>query len=322
MKVKTLATFLAVIATILLGMNLAFANNGQNDQINLGDGLKNSHFTGNSTAVITYLIPAIDCDSNNNCYIANGSASGTGHLQGSGSYQVYTTNSTSPFFITARNDGSFRFTQNATIYFNYSSQNGNLTGQLWFSTLIPTNNQLIYTLNATLTSPGGSYARYFSDGGNVTISVQVTFPLGILTTVNGFATAEFQTGTVVGAHHCGNYSHNYWQQNPRQWQHGHGLTIGGHWYSDNQVQNLLQTSEWNDASMYLVHRLIGAMLNINNSSKQDPAQSFIDDANVLLGNTQLPAGVNPNSALGQQMLGDAWVLDNYNNNNITTAGTN
>ncbi len=317
MKSKTLVMFLATIATVLLGMNLAFANNQQNTQINLGDGLTNSHFTGNATAVITYLIPSIDCNGGY-CYIANGSASGTGQLQGSGTYQVYTTSS-APFYITQQSNGNFRVTQNATIYFNYTTQQGSLTGQLWFSTITPTSNQLIYTVTATLTSPGGCLARYFPDGGTVTISMQVTFPLGTLTTVPGFATAEYQSGTVIPANHCGNYTHNYWQQNPGQWQHGQGLTIGGQWYSDNQIENLLQGSERNDASMYLVHRLIGTMLNIGNGSKQDPAQSFIDDANTLLGGLQLPAQVNPNSGLGAQMLGDAYVLDNYNNNNITTA---
>ena len=63
---------------------------------------------------------------------------------------------------------------------------------------------------------------------NVTIRAkQVTFPLTNLTTVNGFAAAEFQSGTVAPASHCGNYTHNYWGQHQNQWQHGDGLTIGG-----------------------------------------------------------------------------------------------
>ena len=73
--------------------------------------------------------------------------------------------------------------------------------------------------------------------------------------------------------------------------------------------------------MYLVHRLIAAMLNVNNNLKGDPVQTYIDDANNLLGTAQLPQQINPNSALGQQMLGDATILDSYNNNNITTAAS-
>jgi hypothetical protein len=137
--------------------------------------------------------------------------------------------------------------------------------------------------------------------------------------VNGFAAAEFQNGTVTPASHCGNYTHNYWGQHPGQWQHGNGMMIGGQQYSDSQIQAMLQQSEWGDASMYLLHRLIGAMLNVNNGTKQDPVQTYVDDANNLLLNTQLPAQIDPNSPLGQQMLGDAAMLDSYNNNNVTTA---
>ena len=314
MKVKRLSTLLAVVCVLAMNTML-FAS----DQLNLGDGLLNSHFTGNQTAIEPFLIPAIDC-SGGDCYLANGSASGTGHLQGSGTYQIYSTSS-APFFLTHQNDGTFKITQTNTIYFNYSSQAGNLTGQLSFGTITATDNQLIWTIVATLTHPGGSYARYFPDGGKVTISMQAIFPLSILYTVNGFSTAEFESGTVIPARHCGNNDHRYWSRNQRQWQSGHGLNIGGNHYSDDQVESMLQASEYNDASMYLVHRLIGAMLNVNNGSKQDPIQTYIDDANTLLGNAQLPQQVDPNSPLGQQMLGDAAMLDSYNSNYITTAAS-
>src|SRR5208337_2264368 len=118
MKAKTLAMFLAVIVTVLLGMNLSlFANSQNNDQLILGDGLMNSHFNGNETAVLSFLIPSIDC-SGGYCYMANGPASGTGHLQSSGTYQVYSASS-APFSVAHQSDGSFRVTQTATIYFNY-----------------------------------------------------------------------------------------------------------------------------------------------------------------------------------------------------------
>jgi hypothetical protein len=48
-------------------------------------------------------------------------------------------------------------------------------------------------------------------------------------------------------------------------------------------------------------------------------QTYIDDANNLLGTTQLPQQIDPNSPVGQQMLGDATLLDSYNNNYVTTA---
>jgi len=316
MSTKRFAALLAVAVAVLLGTNMMLL---ANDQINLGDGLLNSHFIGNITAIEPYLIPAIDC-SGGDCYLANGSASGTGHLQGSGTYQIYST-SDAPFFLTHQADGTFKVTQTNTIYFNYSSQNGSLTGQLSFSSINATNNQLIWNIIATLTHPGGSYSRYFPDGGKVNITMQAIFPLSILYTVNGFSTAEFESGTVIPASHCGNHDHHYWSYNQRQWQHGQGLNIGGNQYSDDQVQSLLQGSEYNDASMYLAHRLIAAMLNVNNGTKQDPIQRYIDDANLLLSNGQLPQQVDPHSSLGQQMLGDAAMLDSYNGNYITTAGS-
>jgi len=315
MKVKTLTMF-AVAVTVLFGVNMAFANN-QNNQIILGDGVLNAHFTGNETPVISFLIPATDC-SGGYCYWANGSASGTGQLQSSGTYQVYSASS-SPLYATHESNGTFRVTQTAPMYFNYTSQQGTLTGNLTIGSIAPTSNNLIYTITATLTNPGGCFARYFQNGGKVSLTMEVTFALSSLYQVNGFAAAELESGTIVPANQCQNYTHNYWQQNQGQWQNGQGLNLGGNWYSNSQVESLLQQPEYDDASMYLVHRLIGALLNAANGSKQDPVQTFIDDANILLGTAPLPQQINPQSPVGQQMLGDGYVLDSYNNNNITTA---
>jgi hypothetical protein len=314
MKAQKAAVFLVVITVLLMGTTLTLA---AQDQLTLGDGDLNAHFNGNETALVSLVIPATDC-SGGECYLANGSASGTGRLQSSGTYTIYSPSS-APFLLTHNSNGSFTITQTSNLYFTYSSQAGNLTGLLWFASDAPTSNQLVSTITGTLTSPGGSFARYFSDGGKVSITMQVTFPLDTLYTVNGFAAAEFESGTVVPAHHCGNNNQNYYENNPGQWQHGNGLTIGGNYYTDNQVETLLQTSEQNDASMYLVHRLIAALLNVANGSKQDPVQTIVNDANVLLGTARLPQQINPSSAVGQQMLGDGSVLDSYNHNNITTA---
>jgi hypothetical protein len=70
--------------------------------------------------------------------------------------------------------------------------------------------------------------------------------------------------------------------------------------------------------MYLVPRLIAALLNVGNGTEEDPVQTFVDDANGLLAGTPLPKQIGPNSPAGQQMMGDAVVLDSYNNN-VTTA---
>ena len=263
---------------LLFGMTMTLA---AQDQINLADGLLNAHFNGNETAIITLLIPTSNC-SGSVCYLANGSASGTGHLQSSGNYTVYSASS-APFYLTHQSDDSFKVTQTSPIYFNYSSQKGTMTGNLYLSSISKTNSQLMSTMTGTLTSATGSFARYFQDGGNVSAIMGLTFPLQLLYTVNGFSAVEFQNATITPAKHCGGHNHQYWGHNPGQWQHGQGLTIGGNQYSDDQVQGLLQTSEQGDASMYLAHRLIGALLNINNNLKGDPVQTYIDDANNLLG---------------------------------------
>jgi len=316
MKARRTPALIFAFVILLFGMTMTLV---AQDQINLGDGLVNAHFNGNTTAVVSLLIPSINCNGTV-CYLANGSATGTGRLQSSGSYTVYSPSS-APFFLTHQLDDSFKITQTSAIYFTYSSQRGTLGGNLYFASISATNSQLISTMVGTLTSATGSFARYFPDGGTVNISVGLTFPLQALYTVNGFSAVEFQNGTIKPASHCGGHDHNYWRHNPGQWQHGHGMTLGGSHYSDDQIQNLLQGSEQNDASMYLVHRLIGAMLNVGNNLKGDPVQTYIDDANNLLGNGQLPLQIDPRSTVGQQMLGDAAMLDSYNNNNITTAAS-
>jgi hypothetical protein len=316
MKARTLPALFCVTAVLLFGMTMTLA---AQDQINLGDGIVNAHFNGNETAIVTLLIPTINCNGNV-CYLANGSASGTGHLQSNGTYTVYSASS-APFYLTHQSDDSFKITQNSAIYFNYTSQKGTLTGNLYFSSISKSNAQLISTMTGTLTSATGSFARYFANGANVTIGVGLTFPLQTLYTVNGFTAVEFQNGTIIPASRCGGHNHNYWGNYPGQWQHGQGLTIGGNQYTDNQVEGFLQASEQGDASMYLVHRLIGAMLNVNNNLKGDPVQTYIDDAHNLLGTAQLPQQINPSSPLGQQMLGDAAILDSYNNNYVTTAAS-
>ena len=312
---KTPALFFAFVI-LLLGMTTSLV---ADDQINLGDGQFNAHFNGNTTAIVSLLIPSIYCNGTV-CFMANGSATATGHLQSSGTYTVYSPSS-APFFLTHQQNDSFKITQTSPIYFTYSSQRGTLGGNLYFASISSTNAQLISTMVGTLTNATGSFARYFPDGGTVNISVGLTFPLQSLYTVNGFSAVEFQNGTIRPARHCGGHDHNYWRHNPSQWQRGQGMTLGGNQYSDDQVQSLLQGSEQNDASMYLVHRLIAAMLNVSNNLKGDPVQTYIDDANNLLGGVQLPQQIDPNSTVGQQMLGDAAMLDSYNNNNVTTAAS-
>src|SRR5271165_5333307 len=128
MKARTLPALFCVTAVLLFGMTMTLA---AQDQINLGDGIVNAHFNGNETAIVTLLIPTINCNGTV-CFLANGSASGTGHLQSNGTYTVYSASS-APFYLTHQSDDSFKITQNSAIYFNYTSQKGTLTGNLYFS---------------------------------------------------------------------------------------------------------------------------------------------------------------------------------------------
>ena len=134
MKLKYLTTAV-LMALLCLAATPVFAQ----DQINLGDGLFNAHFNGSGSPIITTVIPAIYF-SGGNYYLANGSASASGHLAGSGSYAIYTP-SPSPFFLTRNADDSFTITQTSPIFFLYTSPQGTLTGNLYFSTISKTQNR-------------------------------------------------------------------------------------------------------------------------------------------------------------------------------------
>ena len=58
-------------------------------------------------------------------------------------------------------------------------------------------------MQGTLVVTGGSFAQYFPYGGAVTINWGATFPLQILWQLHGFATSEFNTGTIDPAAACG-----------------------------------------------------------------------------------------------------------------------
>jgi hypothetical protein len=201
MKAPTLSFLLPLLA-ILLTLGLVTPALAQ-DQINLNDGIINFHFNGAGTTKITMLIPAQYC-SGGTCQLANGTASGTGDLQSSGTYIVSAPatncdsngNCDGPFYLTVNADGSSTVTQTEPIQFTYTSQQGTLTGLLEFSTVSATNSHLQSTMLGTLTVTGGTFASYFPAGGNVNIVLGLTFPLQILWKVHGFSAAEFLNGTI------------------------------------------------------------------------------------------------------------------------------
>src|SRR5262249_9186929 len=190
MKIRALAVSVALTAVLTLGALPLVAQN----QINLGDGLFNAHFNGSGSPIITTVIPQIYL-SNGFYFLANGSASATGQMAGTGPYVIYTP-SASPFFLTHNADDSFTITQTSPIFFKYTSATGTLTGQLTFGTISKTGQGLLSTMTGLLTGPGGSFAPFFPNGGNASFSIGLTFPLQQLYLVHGFSAVEFQNGVI------------------------------------------------------------------------------------------------------------------------------
>jgi YVTN family beta-propeller protein len=97
------------------------------------------------------------------------------------------------------------------------------------------------------------------------------------------------------------------------------LTLGSHTYTQAELLTLIDTPPRGDASVILAHQLIAAKLNIANGSNPAPIRSAIADADKLLSQFfgKLPYNVGTSSAIGQQMVNDANVLDRYNNGDLT-----
>jgi hypothetical protein len=97
-------------------------------------------------------------------------------------------------------------------------------------------------------------------------------------------------------------------------------TLGTTFYTDAQLLTILQTPVGGDASLILADQLIAALLNIQiNKTDSTPIAATLTDANTLLGAGPIPEGIHSSSTVGQQMVADAAVLNNFNNGNVTTA---
>jgi YVTN family beta-propeller protein len=97
------------------------------------------------------------------------------------------------------------------------------------------------------------------------------------------------------------------------------LALGSQIYAQAELLTLLDTPPGGDASVILAHQLIAAKLNIAHGSNPASVSSTIADADALLSqfSGKLPYTVSTSSAIGQQMVNDAKVLDRYNNGNVT-----
>ncbi len=198
---------LVVSLLVFLALGVAIPALAQ-DQLNLADGLNSVHFNGAGSTHISMLIPAPYC-SGGTCIIAQGAANGTGNLQSSGTYTVSSpatgcdpSGCPGPLYLTVNADGSSTVTQTEQIAFSYTSPDGTLTGLLDFTSVSATDNNLKSTMVGTLTVTGGTFAQYFPNGGNVNITLGLTFPLQILWKFHGFSGSEFYSGTIVPTPAC------------------------------------------------------------------------------------------------------------------------
>lgn len=118
---------------------------------------------------------------------------------------------------------------------------------------------------------------------------------------------------------CPPLTQGYWKNHQGAWLDGSGLMLGTNFYTNAQLENILQSPVRGDASIALAHQLIAAQLNIANGTDSTPIQTTLSDANNLIGSGMIPEGISPPSPTGQQMEGDASILDDFNNGFITNA---
>ena len=116
-------------------------------------------------------------------------------------------------------------------------------------------------------------------------------------------------------------THGYWKNNA-SWPVD-SLTLGNVSYPKAQLLALLGLSGSTDASLTLSRQLIAAKLNVANGSDPTPVSSTVTHADTLLAGFSgvLPYKVKPSSAIGQSMVTDATLLDQYNKGLLTPACT-
>jgi hypothetical protein len=115
----------------------------------------------------------------------------------------------------------------------------------------------------------------------------------------------------------------FWKNNTSAWALT-SLTLGTTTYTAAQAEAILQTPVGSglsaDASLILADQLIAALLNIAAGAVEPSlVASTIADADAALGAGPIPENISPATALGQRMVNDAVVLNNYNN--ATLPGT-
>jgi hypothetical protein len=190
-----------VLAVALLALSSSFAL--AQDSIILNDGIVNSFFFGGGSNHITMTMPSFNC-SGGNCFLATAGATATGDLAGSGTYAITAPalvpvagGFEGPFSLTVQADGSSIVVQTNPITFTYTSPQGDLTGNMTFTTVSKTT-MFNSTMLGTFTATGGSFAPFFPNGAAVSIDLGLPFPLQLFPlTHHAFTAVEFQSGSLI-----------------------------------------------------------------------------------------------------------------------------
>jgi hypothetical protein len=107
----------------------------------------------------------------------------------------------------------------------------------------------------------------------------------------------------------------FWKTHPDAWPVP-TLTIGGITYTEAQLLTVLNTATGGDAVLILADQLIAALLNVASGTPTTPAvAAAIADAQTLLTGINLLShtAVKTSSTLGQKMVNDATILNDFNN---------
>ena len=161
-----------------------------------------------------------------------------------------------------------------------------------------------------------SYTYSSAVTGTDEIEASMTSSTGGTVTSNS-VTVEWKEEQVVEA--CP-FSQGYWRNHPAEWpESALPMTLGTtNSYNKTQLLRLFDAAVSRDASLILAHQLIAAKLNVANGSPvPSEVQDAIADADDAIAAYSLPAGIRPNSALGQTMTSIAKILDMYNNRLLT-----
>ena len=118
---------------------------------------------------------------------------------------------------------------------------------------------------------------------------------------------------------CPPLTQGYWKNHQNVWADGSGMMLGTNFYTNAQLEAILQMPVRGDASVALAHQLIAATLNVDSGTDSTAIQPVLDDANSLIGAGIIPQRISPSSPIGEQMTSDESTLDDFNNGDITNA---